>query len=103
MENCQQVCTIMAIIHGCIRCVVWGSDPVPRNAAYVTFGTKGLITKLQLTMYTAVGTTQLLLIYLQDVSANLGQLSSSSHSIRGSQRSTHMTMIAMYILTCNLT
>jgi hypothetical protein len=70
-ENTQQVCTRMAIIHRYIRSVIWESNPEPCSAAYVTFGTKGLITKLKPTMYMAVGTTQLLIVYLKDVSANL--------------------------------
>jgi hypothetical protein len=61
-----------AIIHRCIHCVVWESNPAPCNAAYATFGNKGLITKLKPIMYVAVGTTQLVLVCLQDVSANLG-------------------------------
>jgi len=61
----------MAIIHRCIRCVIWESNPAPCNAAYATFGTSGLITKLKRTMHMAIGTTQLILVCLQDVSANL--------------------------------
>lgn len=62
----------MTTIHTCIHRVVWELNPAPCNAAYATFGTKGLIKKLKPTMYMAVGTTQLLLVCLQDVSANLG-------------------------------
>lgn len=39
-KNTQQVCTRMALISRCIRCVVRQYSPVPCDTAYMSFGDK---------------------------------------------------------------